>query len=110
MKRSDPLYFQKASPIETDNNWGLIFNNLKRIMKLMTSYAESLKLPMLSVKLPSATRIAQDKDEHEILYFARLILLIAVNCPKNSELIDVIQTLDASVQEHIVQDIQEVRQ
>jgi len=107
----NPAWFKKLQPNEGENtqNWVVIFNRLKKIYSLVSGfYAEELGQSIIKVESPNFNSISKNKDTTEILKFAQLILVLAVQSEKNKEYISKITSLNQANQQWIMISIEEI--
>jgi len=107
----NPAWFKKLQPNEGENtqNWVVIFNRLKKIYSLVSGYyAEELGQSIIKVESPNFNAISKSKDTTEILKFAQLILVLAVQSEKNKEYISKITSLNQANQQWIMISIEEI--
>lgn len=94
---------------EVGDNWRIKANNLKKILQgIMDYYHEFLGQQISEFLLPDLNRIAENCDPTELGRLLQLILGCAVNCGKKQEHIQVIMTLEESVQHVVMTAIQEL--
>ncbi|OUM67150.1 hypothetical protein PIROE2DRAFT_58965 [Piromyces sp. E2] len=106
----NPAWFKSQSnENEGSENWVVIFNRLKKIYSLVSGfYAEELGQSIIEIESPNFNLIAKNKDIAEILKFAQLILVLAVQSEKNKEYISKITSLNQANQQWIMISIEEV--
>uniref|UniRef100_A0A674EVG9 Hook microtubule-tethering protein 1 n=1 Tax=Salmo trutta TaxID=8032 RepID=A0A674EVG9_SALTR len=110
----DPAWFSKSwlGRIKEDvgDNWRLKMNNLKKILQMMVDYYnEALSQQIQEFPLPDLVKVAEHSDPVELGRLLQLILGCAVKCERKQEYIQVIMTLEESVQHVVMTAIQEVR-
>ncbi|ORX53352.1 hypothetical protein BCR36DRAFT_24943 [Piromyces finnis] len=106
----NPAWF-KSQPVENESseNWVVIFNRLKKIYGIVSGfYAEELGQSIIEIESPNFNLIAKNKDTTEILKFAQLILVLAVQSEKNKEYISKITSLSQANQQWIMISIEEI--
>ncbi|KAM3875978.1 protein Hook homolog 1 [Diretmus argenteus] len=109
----DPAWFSEGwlSRVKTDvrDNWRLKMNNLKKILQMMVDYYnEVLAQQMSDFPLPDLARVAEHSDTMELGRLLQLILGCAVKCERKQEYIQIIMTLEESVQHVVMTAIQEL--
>jgi len=110
-KKSNPVWFKaiQTNEGESDGNWVVIFNRLKKIYSLLSGYyAEELGQSVVEIESPNFNLISKNKDKREIVKFAQLILVLAVQSEKNREYIQKITSLNQANQQWIMISIEEV--
>uniref|UniRef100_A0A8C5R1Q0 Hook microtubule tethering protein 1 n=1 Tax=Leptobrachium leishanense TaxID=445787 RepID=A0A8C5R1Q0_9ANUR len=91
------------------DNKRIKINNLKKILQgIVDYYAECLDQQISEYLLPDLNRIAEFSDPTEMGRLLQLILGCAINCEKKQEHIQVIMTLEESVQHVVMTAIQEL--
>lgn len=91
------------------NNWRLKVSNLKKIVEgMMEYYAECLNQQLSGYVKPDVVKIGEHCDERELRRLLQLILGCAVNCDKKQHYITCIMDMEESVQQAIMQNIQEL--
>ncbi|KAK7593131.1 hypothetical protein V9T40_007883 [Parthenolecanium corni] len=102
-----PIWLSK---IKTDvgDNWRLKVSNLKKIIESVTDYYQEYVNPSLDFVKPDAVRIGEHKDPSELVKLLQLILGCAVNCNRKQEYIQQIMQMEESVQNVIMESIQEL--
>jgi len=94
---------------ENNENWVVVFNRLKKIYSLIIGfYTEELGQSIVEIETPNFNSIAKNKDSHEIIKFAQLILVLAVQSEKNKEYIQKITSLNQSSQQWLMISIEEI--
>uniref|UniRef100_A0A667XK80 Hook microtubule-tethering protein 1 n=1 Tax=Myripristis murdjan TaxID=586833 RepID=A0A667XK80_9TELE len=111
----DPAWFSDGwlSRIKTDvgDNWRLKMNNLKKILQMMVDYYNEVLAQQISdFPLPDLALVAEHSDPVELGRLLQLILGCAVKCERKQEYIQIIMTLEESVQHVVMTAIQEVSQ
>uniref|UniRef100_A0A8C5BFP4 Hook microtubule-tethering protein 1 n=1 Tax=Gadus morhua TaxID=8049 RepID=A0A8C5BFP4_GADMO len=111
---SDSVWFSKSwlGRIKPDvgDNWRLKMNNLKKILQMMVDYYnEVLGEQMSDFPLPDVALVAEHTDPLNTGRLLQLILGCAVKCDRKQEYIQIIMTLEESVQHVVMTAIQEVR-
>ncbi|XP_063057363.1 protein Hook homolog 1 [Engraulis encrasicolus] len=109
----DPSWFSEGwlSRIKEDvgDNWRLKMNNLKKILQMMVDYYNEVLTQQISdFPLPDLVRVAEHSDPVELGRLLQLILGCAVKCERKQEYIQVIMTLEESVQHVVMTAIQEL--
>lgn len=97
--------------IKTDvgSNWRLRVSNLKKIVEVVIEYyIECLNQQLLDYVKPDATKIGEHGDSNELRRLLQLILGCAVNCNQKQQYITRIMGMEESVQQAIMQSIQEL--
>uniref|UniRef100_A0A8C4ZKM4 Hook microtubule-tethering protein 1 n=1 Tax=Gadus morhua TaxID=8049 RepID=A0A8C4ZKM4_GADMO len=110
----DSVWFSKSwlGRIKPDvgDNWRLKMNNLKKILQMMVDYYnEVLGEQMSDFPLPDVALVAEHTDPLNTGRLLQLILGCAVKCDRKQEYIQIIMTLEESVQHVVMTAIQEVR-
>ncbi|OCT84856.1 protein Hook homolog 1 [Xenopus laevis] len=94
---------------DVGDNKRIKINNLKKILQgIVDYYREFLDQPISEFLLPNLNLIADHSDATEMGRLLQLILGCAVNCEKKQEHIQVIMTLEESVQHVVMTAIQEL--
>ncbi|MGH0135729.1 UNVERIFIED_CONTAM: hypothetical protein FKN15_050773 [Acipenser sinensis] len=111
--RSDPSWFNEAwlSRIKEDvgDNWRLKVNNLKKVLQLIVDYYNEVLAQQVSdVLLPDMNLIAEHAHPVHLGMLLQLILGCAIKCEKKHEYIQIIMTLEESVQHVVMTAIQEL--
>ncbi|XP_039896131.1 protein Hook homolog 1 [Simochromis diagramma] len=109
----DPAWFTDGwlSRIKTDveDNWRLKMNNLKKILQMVVDYYnEVLSQEISDFPLPDVSLVAEHSDPTELGRLLQLILGCAVRCERKQEYIQIIMTLEESVQHVVMTAIQEL--
>uniref|UniRef100_A0ACB8F3V0 Protein Hook 1 n=1 Tax=Sphaerodactylus townsendi TaxID=933632 RepID=A0ACB8F3V0_9SAUR len=109
----DAAWFDEAwlSRIKEDvgDNWRIKASNLKKVLqRIMDYYHEFLGQQISDNLLPDLSRISEHSDPVQLGRLLQLILGCAVNCEKKQEHIQVIMTLEESVQHVVMTAIQEL--
>uniref|UniRef100_A0A667X3T0 Hook microtubule-tethering protein 1 n=1 Tax=Myripristis murdjan TaxID=586833 RepID=A0A667X3T0_9TELE len=109
----DPAWFSDGwlSRIKTDvgDNWRLKMNNLKKILQMMVDYYNEVLAQQISdFPLPDLALVAEHSDPVELGRLLQLILGCAVKCERKQEYIQIIMTLEESVQHVVMTAIQEL--
>uniref|UniRef100_A0A8B9JK66 Hook microtubule-tethering protein 1 n=1 Tax=Astyanax mexicanus TaxID=7994 RepID=A0A8B9JK66_ASTMX len=110
----DPSWFSEnwLARIKEDvgDNMRLKVNNLKKILQIIVDYYnEVLNQQISGFTLPDLVRVAEHSDPVELGRLLQLILGCAVKCDRKQEYIQIIMTLEESVQHVVMTAIQEVR-
>uniref|UniRef100_A0A3P8ZYF5 Hook microtubule-tethering protein 1 n=1 Tax=Esox lucius TaxID=8010 RepID=A0A3P8ZYF5_ESOLU len=113
LHKIDPVWFSESwlGRIKEDvgNNWRLKMSNLKKILQMMVGYYnEVLSQQIQEFPLPDLTKVAEHSDPVELGRLLQLILGCAVKCERKQEYIQIIMTLEESVQHVVMTAIQEV--
>lgn len=108
-----PEWFTAAwrAKIKTDvsSNWRLKVSNLKKIVEAVIEYyVECLNQPLSGYIKPDANKIGEHCDNHELRRLLQLILGCAVNCNQKQQYITRIMGMEETVQQAIMQSIQEL--
>ncbi|XP_063284103.1 protein Hook homolog 1 [Pelobates fuscus] len=94
---------------DVKDNKRIKINNLKKILQgIVDYYQECLDQHISEYLLPDLNRIAEHSDPTEMGRFLQLILGCAINCEKKQEHIQIIMTLEESVQHVVMTAIQEL--
>lgn len=109
----DPAWFTDSwlSRIKTDveDNWRLKMNNLKKILQMVVDYYNEVLVQEISAfPLPDVALAAEHSDPLELGRLLQLILGCAVRCERKQEYIQIIMTLEESVQHVVMTAIQEL--
>ncbi|XP_062308162.1 protein Hook homolog 1 [Osmerus eperlanus] len=109
----DPAWFTEAwlSRIREDvgDNWRLKMNNLKKILQMILDYySEVLVQEMAEFPQPDLAQVAEHSHVGQLGRLLQLILGCAVNCERKQEYIQIIMTLEESVQHVVMTAIQEL--
>ncbi|MBN3302210.1 HOOK1 protein, partial [Amia calva] len=109
----DPAWFSESwlGRIKEDvgDNWRLKMNNLKKILQMIVDYYnEVLGQQIADFPLPDLNRVAEHSDPVELGRLLQLILGCAVKCDRKQEYIQIIMTLEESVQHVVMTAIQEL--
>uniref|UniRef100_A0A8C7T1X6 Calponin-homology (CH) domain-containing protein n=1 Tax=Oncorhynchus mykiss TaxID=8022 RepID=A0A8C7T1X6_ONCMY len=110
----DPAWFSESwlGHIKEDvgNNWRLKMKNLKKILQMMVDYYnEVLSQQIQEFPLPDLVKVAEHSDPIELGRLLQLTLGCAVKCERKQEYIQIIMTLEESVQHVVMTALQEVR-
>uniref|UniRef100_A0A3P8ZY25 Hook microtubule-tethering protein 1 n=1 Tax=Esox lucius TaxID=8010 RepID=A0A3P8ZY25_ESOLU len=113
LHKIDPVWFSESwlGRIKEDvgNNWRLKMSNLKKILQMMVGYYnEVLSQQIQEFPLPDLTKVAEHSDPVELGRLLQLILGCAVKCERKQEYIQIIMTLEESVQHVVMTAIQEL--
>uniref|UniRef100_A0A673GF43 Protein Hook homolog 1 n=1 Tax=Sinocyclocheilus rhinocerous TaxID=307959 RepID=A0A673GF43_9TELE len=111
----DPSWFSESwlARIKEDvgNNVRLKMNNLKKILQMMVDYYnELLAQKITDFPLPDLALVVEQFDQVELGRLLQLILGCAVKCDRKQEYIQIIMTLEESVQHVVMTAIQEAFQ
>ncbi|XP_068599296.1 protein Hook homolog 1 [Brachionichthys hirsutus] len=109
----DPVWFTDLwlSRIKADveDNWRLKMNNLKKVLQMVVDYYnEVLAHDISDFRLPDLAVAAEQSDPVELGRLLQLILGCAVKCERKKEYIQIIMTLEESVQHFVMTAIQEL--
>uniref|UniRef100_A0A7N6BY87 Calponin-homology (CH) domain-containing protein n=1 Tax=Anabas testudineus TaxID=64144 RepID=A0A7N6BY87_ANATE len=109
----DPAWFTDGwlSRIKTDveDNWRLKMSNLKKILQMVVDYYnEVLAQEISDFTLPDLVKVAEHSNPVEMGRLLQLVLGCAVRCERKQEYIQIIMTLEESVQHVVMTAIQEV--
>ncbi|KAL6486150.1 hypothetical protein MHYP_G00055420 [Metynnis hypsauchen] len=109
----DPSWFSESwiARIKEDvgDNMRLKVNNLKKILQIIVDYYnEVLNQQISGFPLPDLVRVAEHADPVELGRLLQLILGCAVKCERKQEYIQIIMTLEESVQHVVMTAIQEL--
>ncbi|NP_001038663.1 protein Hook homolog 1 [Danio rerio] len=109
----DPSWFSESwlARIKEDvgDNVRLKMNNLKKILQMIVDYYnEVLAQQMSDFPLPDLMRVVEQSDQVELGRLLQLILGCAVKCDRKQEYIQIIMTLEESVQHVVMTAIQEL--
>uniref|UniRef100_A0A672J051 Hook microtubule-tethering protein 1 n=1 Tax=Salarias fasciatus TaxID=181472 RepID=A0A672J051_SALFA len=109
----DPAWFSEGwlgrIKTDVDDNWRLKMNNLKKILQMVVDYYnEVLSQEISDFPLPNLSVVAEHADPVELGRLLQLILGCAVRCERKQEYIQIIMTLEESVQHVVMTAIQEV--
>ncbi|XP_060773497.1 protein Hook homolog 1 isoform X2 [Neoarius graeffei] len=94
---------------DVGDNLRLKLNNLKKILQMIVDYYnEVLNQQMSGFPLPDVMRVAEICDPVELGRLLQLLLGCAVKCDRKQEYIQIIMTLEESVQHVVMTAIQEL--
>ncbi|XP_031827308.1 hook microtubule tethering protein [Nomia melanderi] len=94
---------------DVNSNWRLKVSNLKKIIEAVIDYyIDALNQQLSGYVIPDATRIGEHCDKHELHRLLQLILGCAVNCNQKQQYITRIMGMEETVQQAIMQSIQEL--
>ncbi|KAL6107461.1 hook1 [Pungitius sinensis] len=94
---------------DVDDNWRLKMNNLKKILqRVVDYYSEVLAQEISDFPLPDVAVVAEHSDPVELGRLLQLVLGCAVRCERKQEYIQIIMTLEESVQHVVMTAIQEL--
>ncbi|CAL8270851.1 unnamed protein product [Lota lota] len=113
LHRIDPSWFNETwlgrIKEDSDSNWRLKVNNLKKILQSMLEYYHDVLGHQVSEQhLPDVNLIGEHGDVTELGRLVQLVLGCAVSCEKKQEQIQQIMTLEESVQHVVMTAIQEL--
>uniref|UniRef100_A0A671W0L8 Hook microtubule-tethering protein 1 n=1 Tax=Sparus aurata TaxID=8175 RepID=A0A671W0L8_SPAAU len=105
----DPAWFSDGwltrIKADVEDNWRLKMNNLKKILQMMVDYYNEVGCYF---PLPDVALAAENLDAVELGRLLQLVLGCAVKCERKQEYIQIIMTLEESVQHVVMTAIQEV--
>ncbi|XP_023260238.1 protein Hook homolog 1 isoform X1 [Seriola lalandi dorsalis] len=109
----DPAWFTDGwlgrIKADVEDNWRLKMNNLKKILQMVVDYYnEVLSQEISDFPLPDLALVAEHSDPVELGRLLQLILGCAVRCERKQEYIQIIMTLEESVQHVVMTAIQEL--
>ncbi|KAM4548184.1 protein Hook homolog 1 [Odontesthes bonariensis] len=109
----DPAWFSDGwlsrIKADVDDNWRLKMNNLKKILQMVVDYYnEVLAQEISEFPLPDLSLVAEHSDPAQLGRLLQLILGCAVRCERKQEYIQIIMTLEESVQHVVMTAIQEL--
>ncbi|XP_066532427.1 protein Hook homolog 1 [Hoplias malabaricus] len=111
----DPSWFSEnwLTRIKDDvgDNMRLKVNNLKKILQIIVDYYNEVLNQQISgsgFSLPDVVKVAEHADPGELGRLLQLILGCAVKCERKQEYIQIIMTLEESVQHVVMTAIQEL--
>ncbi|XP_029285334.1 protein Hook homolog 1 [Cottoperca gobio] len=108
----DPAWFTDGwlSRLKTvEDNWRLKMNNLKKILQMIVDYYnEVLSQEISDFPLPDLALVAEHADPVQLGRLLQLVLGCAVRCEHKQEYIQIIMTLEESVQHVVMTAIQEL--
>nr|CAD7396008.1 unnamed protein product [Timema poppensis] len=110
-----PEWFTKSwmSKIKSDvgTNWRLKVSNLRKIVEgIVDYYQDGLNQHFQDFSKPDVNKIGEKCDAAEMGRLLQLILGCAINCNHNQDYITQIRAMEESVQQVIMQAIQELEQ
>jgi len=99
------LHRPSAQPSE---NWVLRFSFLKLLYRRMTQYFSGvLRQPSSGLDVPDLQAMAQDHNVTATLIMCRLTIAIAVQCERNKEVVEKIQSLSETEQHSLMRAIEQ---
>uniref|UniRef100_A0A9J8D1L2 Hook microtubule-tethering protein 1 n=1 Tax=Cyprinus carpio carpio TaxID=630221 RepID=A0A9J8D1L2_CYPCA len=109
----DPSWFNESwlARIKEDvgDNVRLKMNNLKKILQMIVDYYnEVLAQQITDFPLPDLMHVVEQSDQVELGRLLQLILGCAVKCDRKQEYVQIIMTLEESVQHVVMTAIQEL--
>ncbi|XP_053178477.1 protein Hook homolog 1 [Scomber japonicus] len=109
----DPAWFSDGwlgrIKTDVDDNWRLKVSNLKKILQMVVDYYnEVLAQEISDFPMPDLAMVAEHSDPVELGRLLQLILGCAVKCERKQEYIQIIMTLEESVQHVVMTAIQEL--
>ncbi|XP_063787256.1 protein Hook homolog 2 isoform X1 [Pseudophryne corroboree] len=113
LKRIDPTWFNEAwlmrIKLDCNDNWRLKVSNLKRILQsVLEYYQDMLGHPVSEDHIPDIALIGEFSNTAELRKMVQLVLGCAISCDKKEEHIQQIMTLGESVQQAVMESIQEL--
>ncbi|XP_075715215.1 protein Hook homolog 2 isoform X2 [Rhinoderma darwinii] len=94
---------------DSNDNWRLKVSNLKRILQsVLQYYQDVLGHPVSEDHIPDIALIGEFSDTAELRKMVQLVLGCAISCDKKEEHIQQIMTLGESVQQAVMESIQEL--
>ncbi|XP_058381586.1 protein Hook homolog 2 isoform X1 [Diceros bicornis minor] len=113
LNQIDPSWFNEAwlQGISDDPgpNWRLKVGNLKTILQSLVEYSQDvLGHPISEQHIPDVSLIGEFSDPEELGKLLQLVLGCAISCEKKQEHIQRIMTLEESVQQVVMEAIQEL--
>ncbi|XP_034945483.1 protein Hook homolog 3 [Chelonus insularis] len=113
LQQISPEWFTDTwkSKIKTNvgSNWRLRVSNLKKIVEaVMEYYSECLNQPLVNFIKPDASKIGEQYDSNELRKLLQLVLGCAINCSNKQQYITSIMQMEETVQQTIMQNIQEL--
>ncbi|KAK5907365.1 hypothetical protein CesoFtcFv8_005225 [Champsocephalus esox] len=94
---------------DVEDNWRLKMNNLKKILQMIVDYYnEVLGQEIAEFLVPDVALVAEHSDPKELGRLLQLVLGCAVRCERKQEYIQIIMTLEESVQHVVMTAIQEL--
>ncbi|KAH1008913.1 hypothetical protein HUJ05_009407 [Dendroctonus ponderosae] len=110
----EPNYFGQLQPkIKKDvgANWRLRVSNLKKISEAVIEYYQDLLSMQIADKgKPDVGKIGESSDAVQLGKLLRLVLGCAINCERKQEYITLIMEMEESVQQNIMQTIQQLEE
>ncbi|XP_017262727.1 protein Hook homolog 1 [Kryptolebias marmoratus] len=109
----DPAWFSDGwlgrIKADVEDNWRLKMNNLKKILQMVVDYYnEVLAQEISGFPMPDLSLVAEHANPVELGRLLQLILGCAVRCERKQEYIQIIMTLEESVQHVVMTAIQEL--
>lgn len=110
-----PEHFESLLPkIKKDvgTNWRLRVSNLKKIVQAITDYYQDILSLQLrdDVAQPDVNALSERNDIFQLTTLLRLVLGCAIYCDKKQDYITSIMQLEESVQQNIMQAIQQLEE
>ncbi|XP_073443512.1 protein Hook homolog 2 isoform X1 [Dendrobates tinctorius] len=94
---------------DSSDNWRLKVSNLKRILQsVLEYYQDVLGHPVSEDHVPDVAMIGEFSNTTELKKMVQLVLGCAISCDKKEEHIQQIMTLGESVQQAVMESIQEL--
>jgi len=98
-----------SSKLKPDpENWRLRVSNLKKVLDKINDYYDNLMPNYPTIEAPDLTKIGKDNDDMELARLIQLVLGIAVNCEQKHQYIGNITKLDLSIQQNLMEAIQQL--
>ncbi|XP_077326523.1 protein Hook homolog 2 isoform X2 [Lithobates pipiens] len=109
----DPTWFNETWLMrikpDTGDNWRMKVNNLKKVLQsVLEYYHDVLGHPVSEDRIPDVTLIGEFSNTAELRKMVQLVLGCAISCDKKEEHIQQIMTLGESVQQAVMESIQEL--
>lgn len=109
----DPTWFNETWVMrikpDTGDNWRMKVNNLKKVLQsVLEYYQDVLGHPVSEDHIPDVALIGEFSNTAELRKMVQLVLGCAISCDKKEEHIQQIMTLGESVQQAVMESIQEL--
>ncbi|XP_072255593.1 protein Hook homolog 2 [Pyxicephalus adspersus] len=109
----DPTWFNETWLMrikpDTGDNWRMKVNNLKKILQSVLEYYQDVLIhPVSEDHIPDVALIGEFSSKAELRKMVQLVLGCAISCDKKEEHIQQIMTLGESVQQAVMESIQEL--
>lgn len=109
----DPTWFNETWMMrikpDTGDNWRMKVNNLKKVLQsVLEYYQDVLGHPVSEDRIPDVALIGEFSNTAELRKMVQLVLGCAISCDKKEEHIQQIMTLGESVQQAVMESIQEL--